>query len=74
MFIKKTIFFLALLVVTSNLLNAQSARTRHIARGAEPGELYFMSWWYGIYATPFPSDIYDTLRLAVYRISENGKK
>ena len=68
---KQILFFLTILIATVSISLSQ---TRHIARGAGPGELYFAGLWYGIYATPFPSDIYDTLLLAVYRISENGKK
>jgi hypothetical protein len=65
---KRILLFLSLLIVA----NSTYAQNRMIARGAEPGELYISGTWYGIYheGTPF----YDTLRLAVYRLTENGKK
>jgi len=66
--IKRFIF-----VVMACLLSvAVNAQDRLVARGADAGELYFLSYWYGIYhgGPPF----YDTLQAAIYRISENGKK
>ena len=67
---KKAVILLTfLLAITS----ASFAQNRCIARGATPGELYLTGLWYGIYsAWGFP--VYDTLRVAVYHITENGKK
>ena len=66
---KRTLFFLAIFFLTINISFAQE---RTIARGAKAGELYLAHYWYGIYhgGPPF----YDTLRTALYRVSENGKK
>jgi hypothetical protein len=52
------------------LTGTSLAQQRHIARGAEPGELYFAGAWYGTGAPPF----FDTLRTALYRLTEYGKK
>ncbi|MDR2971513.1 MAG: T9SS type A sorting domain-containing protein [Bacteroidales bacterium] len=67
---RKTVLFAAFFVFLNTLSHAQN---RGIARGAEPGELYFTGLWYGIgdvwnYVT------YDTVRTALYRLTENGKK
>jgi len=67
---KKNLLFLAILLTTSNTSFAQN---RAIARGAEPGELYLTGSWYGIYSPSVPLD-YDTLLMATYRLTENGKK
>jgi len=48
-----------------------TAQDRNIARGAAPGEFYIGCGWYGTFVVnPF----YDTLRLALFRFTENGKK
>ncbi|MCL2246494.1 MAG: T9SS type A sorting domain-containing protein [Lentimicrobiaceae bacterium] len=59
------IFLLALTIISQ-------AQNRSIARGAEPEELYVYTEWYGIYNPLWGS--FDTLRLAVCRLTENGKK
>jgi hypothetical protein len=66
---KQTLLFLTILIITNSL----PAQNRSIARGAEPGELYLSYFWYGVYAPPGPP-FYDTLRNAVFRFTENGKK
>jgi hypothetical protein len=68
---KQVLFFLTVFTVTINLSLAQD---RNIARGAEPGELYLTNLWYGIYNPIWGDPYYDTLRTAVYRLTENGKK
>ena len=65
---KKTLLFLTILIVLSSISHAQD---RYITRGAEPGEFYYTGDWYGIYG---PMGSYDTLRTAIYRFTENGKK
>jgi len=49
-----------------------TAQERFIARGAEPGELYISNPWYGVYS-PWGPPYYDTLQLAIFRLTENGK-
>ncbi|MCL2289978.1 MAG: T9SS type A sorting domain-containing protein [Bacteroidetes bacterium] len=68
---KKILLFLILLLGTSTLSFTQN---RFIARGAEPGELYITGYWYGIYNPIWGPPVYDTLRTAIYRLTENGKK
>jgi hypothetical protein len=65
---KKTLLFLTFLLAIAHVSFSQS---RQVARGAEPGEFYFTTTWYGIYGS---MGSYDTLRHAVYRLTENGKK
>jgi hypothetical protein len=65
---KKILLFLTILLTASNISFAQN---RVVARGAEPGELYLTGMWYGTYDPP---PFYDTLRIAVCRLTENGKK
>ena len=65
----RIILFLTFLTIANSVSFAQN---RGIARGAEPGELYLTGFWWGHY-NPFPP-FYDTLRLGIYRITENGKK
>jgi len=65
---KRPILLIIIVLLASNLLQAQE---RAIARGAEPGELYLTSFWYGIYHGSPP--YYDTLRTAVYRITNHGE-
>ena len=66
---KQTIFFLTLLLSVTSFTFSQD---RGIARGATPGELYLSEDWYGIYYGGPP--YYSTLRSAIYRLTENGKK
>ena len=68
---KRTLFFLILLLVTNTISNAQN---RIVARGAEPGELYLTCFWYGIFDPMWGPPYYDTLYSAVYRVTEHGKK
>ncbi|MCL2042194.1 MAG: T9SS type A sorting domain-containing protein [Bacteroidales bacterium] len=51
-----------------------TAQNRYIARGAEPGELYISGGWYGTYDKVYGAPYYDTLRTAIFRLTENGKK
>jgi len=67
---KRIVLFLLILLIISNLSFSQN---RRITRGAEYGELYLTSSWYGVYNPVMPW-YYDTLQTAVYRITENGKK
>jgi len=67
---KQILLFLTIIFATNSLLQAQN---RIIARGAEPGELYLTGLWYGIGA-PWGYPFYDTVRMAIYRMTENGKK
>ena len=67
---KQLLLFLAILILATSISFAQ---TRPVARGAEPGELYYAGIWYGVYG-PMGPPSYDTLRNAVYRLTENGKK
>ncbi|MDR2927003.1 MAG: hypothetical protein LBV41_02190 [Cytophagaceae bacterium] len=67
---KHVLFFTMLCFATGSFLRAQN---RMVARGAEQGELYATGLWYGIYS-PIGPPFYDTLRTAVYHITEHGKK
>ena len=67
---KKILFFLAILLTTTHISFAQN---RVVTRGAEPSELYLTSVWYGIYNPIYPA-YYDTLQMAIYHLTENGKK
>jgi hypothetical protein len=64
---------LILLTIFLSISFFSFAQDRFIARGAEPGELYLTGLWYGIYH-PVGPPYYDTLRRAVYRLTEHGKK
>ena len=64
-------FLLAFFLLTCNFVFAQN---RNIARGAESGELYLTFPWYGIYDPIYGNPFLDTLRTAIYRLSEHGKK
>ena len=68
---KKILLFLTLLLATVTLSFSQN---RSITRGAIPGELYLTGTWYGIYNPILGPPYYDTLRTAIYRLTENGKK
>ena len=63
---KQIFLSLLILLATGNLLQAQD---RVITRGATPGELYIKTPWYKI-GTIFD----DSLYLAIYHLTENGKK
>jgi len=67
---KKVLFLIVFLATATGSITAQ---TRNIARGAEPGELYIATIWYGIYDPDWGPPYYRALRTAVYRITENGK-
>jgi len=64
---------LLLFLVCFLLAVVVTAQNRVKARGAEPGELYIATIWYGIYDPDWGPPFYRALRLAVYRITENGK-
>ena len=66
---KKLLLVFIILAATTGSITAQD---RIVARGAELGELYITGFWYGIYYGGPP--VYDTLRTALYRLTENGKK
>ena len=68
---KQILLFFTVLIATFSISSAQN---RTIARGAEPGELYLTGSWYGIYDPIWGQPRYDTLRTAIYRLTENGKK
>ncbi|MCL2073774.1 MAG: T9SS type A sorting domain-containing protein [Marinilabiliaceae bacterium] len=69
---KKIIVILTLFVISLSLLSSQN---RNIARGADPGELYMTNYWFGILNPIWGhQNVYDTLRVALYRLTENGKK
>ncbi|MDR2970915.1 MAG: hypothetical protein LBU83_03160, partial [Bacteroidales bacterium] len=66
---RRFVFFLIILAAASGSITAQN---RAQARGAELGELYTNDPWYAIYD---PSgSYYDILRMAIYHLTENGKK
>jgi len=66
---KKILFLLTFLIT---IITFTFSQDRNIARGAEPGELYLTAGWYDIYD---PTCMYDdTIRSAIYRLTENGKK
>ena len=62
-------FFFYVMLLTNCVVFAQN---RHIACGAEPGELYIHRGWYGIYS--LGPGFYESLYDAIYRLTENGKK
>jgi len=68
---KKILLSLTVLLFTCTISFSQS---RIVARGAEPGELYLATGWYGIYNPIWGPMLCDTLKKAVYRLTENGKK
>jgi hypothetical protein len=49
-------------------------QNRAIARGAEEGELYMRSLWKCYYDIDYGPPFYDTARMALYHITEHGKK
>jgi len=65
---KKIFFFLSVIMFVNT---SSFSQNRSVARG-EQGELYLAGGWYGIY-NPWGIG-YDTLRTAIYRLTENGKK
>ena len=68
---KKIYLLFILLISASCLLQAQN---RTIARGAEPGELYLAGTWYVIYNPIWGPPYCDTMRTAIYHITEHGRK
>ena len=64
------LFIFALLAANSDIF----AQNRTVARGAEPGELYISNFWFGIFNPNWGPPFYDTARVALYRLTENGKK
>jgi len=69
-FFKHFFCFLLFQITISSLSYSQD---RIVTRGAQSGELYLATYWYGIYNSLGPPH-YDNLRCAVYHITENGKK
>ena len=67
---KQILPIITVLLFTSSISFGQN---RVVVRGADPGELYLVNYWYGIYAPPGPP-YYTDLQAAVYRITENGAK
>ena len=67
---KRQLLFLFILTVIGSV----TAQNRYIARGAEPGELYISGGWYGTYDKVYGAPYYDTLRTAIFRLTENGKR
>jgi hypothetical protein len=67
---KRLLLFLCALTITCFI----TAQERFIARGADPGEFYISSDWYGIYNPMMGPPFYDTLQTAIFRFTENGKK
>ena len=65
---KKFLLFITIALVYSITFSQSHA----IARGAAPGELYLTSFWYGIYGPQGPP-YYDTVRTAVYRLTNHGE-
>jgi len=65
----KRILLLLIILFTANII--LFAQNRSITRGATPGELYLTGTWYCTYNS---LGIYDTIRNAIYHITENGKK
>jgi len=64
---------LLLLLIILAALTGATAQTRGVARGADPGELYITTGWYGIYTPGWGPPFYDTMQLAIFRLTENGK-
>ena len=60
--------------IFSTTITISTAQNRITTRGAEPGELYFTSLWYFIYNPIWGPPYYDTVRMAVFHVTENGKK
>ncbi|MDR0205726.1 MAG: T9SS type A sorting domain-containing protein [Bacteroidales bacterium] len=66
---KQLSLFLIIIFISISFSFSQN---RGVTRGATPGEMYLTGFWYGIYHGGPP--IYDTLRTAIFRLTENGKK
>jgi len=66
--------FLLFCTIFSVTITISIAQNRITTRGAEPGELYFTSLWYFIYNPIWGPPYYDTVRMAVFHVTENGKK
>ncbi|MCL2290990.1 MAG: T9SS type A sorting domain-containing protein [Bacteroidetes bacterium] len=67
---RKILLFFTILITTTTISLAQE---RLVTRGANSGELYLTTDWYGIYQ-PMGPPFYDTLYRSVFRLTENGKK
>jgi len=65
-------FFLYLIIVLTT--HSVSLSQSNFTRGSDPGELYLSESWYGIYDPNWGPPYYDTLKTAIYRLTENGKK
>jgi len=68
---KQLLLSLTFLLTITTISQAQD---RYIARGAEPGELYITGYWYAIFDPVFGPPKYDTAHIAVFHITEYGKK
>jgi len=68
---KRAFFFIPLLLLIGSISYAQN---RNITSTATPCELYLTGSWYGVYDSNWGPPYYETLRSAIYRITENGKK
>jgi len=68
----KRILLLLIILLAANTISF--AQKRFIARGATPGELYLSSTWYIIYDPYVGPPYLDSVRKAVFHITENGKK
>ena len=55
---------LLFLIVFATIIGNATAQERTIARGAEPGELYIATIWYGIYDPDWGPPYYRALRPA----------
>jgi len=69
-FVKRLLIVVIILALATGSITAQN---RFVTRGAEPGEFYLTDLWYGVYNPVYPA-YYDTLKSAIYRLTENGKK
>ena len=67
---KRTLLITAALAITATFCAAQN---RQVARAATPGEFYWSGSWYSVEEGQGPYN-YDTLRYAIFRLTENGKK
>ena len=67
---KRLLIVVIILIAAATSIPAQQRLT---ARGASPAEFYLTDFWYGIY-NPYYPIYYDTLQIAIYRLTENGKK
>ena len=68
---KRLLLFLTVILTATTISFAQS---RNVARGADFGELYLKCGWYNIFCPVHGPPCYDTIRFAVFRFTEYGKK